>query len=389
LASRGRADLIRAPLPTPSAAVPGTAGGDAAQVEVGPALPAAGPLPGDAAPTVQQPPPPPPPPPNVFGHTLDPAAISPAVASLPPRVYVPNSDAHTVTVIDPLTFTVVDRYAVGYVPHHVAPSHDLGALYVNNTSGNSLTVIDPATGRPTRTIPIVDPYNLYFTPDGTKAIVVAERLQRLDYRDPETWELIKSVHIPWPGVDHLDFSADGSYLMASTEFSGQVVKVDNTTMEVVGRVAVGSLPIDVKVSPRGDVFFVANQGRHGVSVIDPEAMVEIAFIPTGTGAHGLNYSRDTEYLYVSNRLAGSISVIHVESRQVVNTWRVGGSPDMITLSPDGRQLWVSNRFHGSVSVVDTTTGELVKTILTGAGAHGVSYFPQPGRYSTGHNGVYR
>jgi YVTN family beta-propeller protein len=304
-------------------------------------------------------------------------------------VYVPNSDAHTLTVIDPVSLQVIERFSVGSVPHHVTPAWDMSKLYVNNTSGNTLTVIDPRSGKPTESLSIVDPYNLYFTPDGKKAIVVAERLQRLDYRDPNTWELIKSVSVPWAGVDHMDFSADGRYLLASCEFTGQVVKVDNETMEVVGRVNVGSLPIDVKVSPDGSVFFVANQGRHGVSVVDPESMTEIAFIATGRGAHGLNYSRDTTRLFGSNRLAGSISVSDVATRELIETWEVGGSPDMLQVTADGSQIWVSNRYHGSVSVIDANDGGVIKTIPTGAGAHGVAIFPQPGRFSVGHNGVFR
>ncbi len=92
---------------------------------------------------------------------------------------------------------------------------------------------------------------------------------------------------------------------------------------------------------------------------------------------------------MSNRLEGTISVIDFATRSVRETWSVGGSPDMIQLSADGAQLWVSNRFHGSVSVIDTTNGRVIATIPTGAGAHGVSLFPQPGRYNVGHNGVYR
>ena len=359
--------------------VPNLARAVQAGVPAGPSRAAtAGPVLGETAP----------PPPNVYAATIAPT-LSPAVADIPTRVYVPNSDAHTVSVIDPATLQVVDKFSVGRVPHHVTPSWDLTKLYVNNTEGNTFTVIDPRTGKVTETKPIVDPYNLYFTPDGKKAIVVAERLRRLDYRDPNSWELIKSVSVPWAGVDHLDFSADGRYLLASCEFSGQVVKVDNETMEVVGRAEVGSLPIDVKVSPDGSVFFVANQGRHGVSVVDPESMTEIAFLPTGRGAHGLNYSRDTKRLFVSNRLAGSISVIDVATREVSATWQVGGSPDMLQVTPDGSQLWVSNRFHGSVSVIDANEGYVIKTIPTGAGAHGISFFPQPGRFNVGHNGVYR
>ena len=325
---------------------------------------------------------------NIYAHTMV-AELSPAVADIPVRVYIPNSDAASVSVIDPVTLRVVDRFDVDQRPHHVTPSWDLTKLYVNNTEGNSLTVIDPRSGKPTGRIPVTDPYNLYFTPDGSKAIVVAERYQRLDFYDPRDWTFLKSVGIPWPGVDHGDFSADGRYFFASTEFSGQVVKVDTHTMTLVGRVEVGSLPIDVKMSPDGKVLYVANQGRHGGSLVDPDTMTEIGFMKTGTGAHGLNVSRDAASLFVTNRMEGTISVIDFATRTVSQKWRVGGSPDMVQVSADGRQLWVSNRFHGSVSVVDTADGRVIATIPTGDGAHGVSLFPQPGRYNVGHNGVYR
>jgi YVTN family beta-propeller protein len=325
---------------------------------------------------------------NIYAYTTTPQ-LSPAVADIPVRAYVPNSDGASVSVIDPVSLRVLDRFGVGVRPHHVTPSWDLTKLYVNNTEGNSLTVVDPRSGRSTGTIPVTDPYNLYFTPDGSKAIVVAERYQRLDFYSPADWTFLKSVSIPWPGVDHADFSADGRYLFASTEFSGQVVKVDVETMTLVGRGSVGSLPIDVKMSPDGAVLYVANQGRHGVSLVDPESLAEIGFLRTGLGAHGLNVSRDAATLFVSNRMEGTISVIDFATRAVRETWWVGGSPDMIQVSADGTRLWVSNRFHGSVSVVDTTTGTTIATIPTGAGAHGVSLFPQPGRYSVGHNGVYR
>jgi YVTN family beta-propeller protein len=325
---------------------------------------------------------------NVYAATMT-GEIHPSVADITPRVYVPNSDAGTVDVIDPATFQVVDHLVVGGIPHHVAPAWDLSRLYVDIEATNALVTIDPRTRRAVGAIPVMDPYNLYFTPDGSKAIVVAEVLRRLDFRDPHSWQLIRSVNIPWPGVDHLDFSADGTYLLAGTEYSGVVVKVDTVNMEMTGAAIVGGLPIDVRVSPDGSVFYVANQGRHGVSVVDPVAMKEIQFLPTGQGAHGLQVSRDTRSLYVSNRLAGSISVIDFATRRVTATWNVGGSPDMLQLSPDGRQLWASGRFEGAVYVIDTVTGLLLHKIRAGAGAHGLSYFPNTGRISTGHNGVYR
>ena len=328
---------------------------------------------------------------NVYADTLSGAVPCP-LCDLPPRVYVPNSTAGTVDVIDPTTFKVIDHYAVGAIPHHIAPAWDMSALYVDNEGSSSLTVLDIHTGKPSgKTISIPFPYNLYFTPDGTKAIDVVERLQRIEFRDPHDWHLLGAVGIPWPGADHLDFSADGSYLMISTEYSGVVARVDVVNMKLAGSVYVGGLPIDIKLSPDGKYFFVTNQGKMGVSVVDPVAMKEIQFIPTGRGAHGLQVSRDTKSLYVSNRLEGSFSVIDFETRQVVAKWNIpgGGSPDMLQLNPEGTQLWASGRYNRTVYVMSTVTGGLLAKIAVGSEDHGLTYFPNVGSISLGHNGVYR
>ncbi len=314
-------------------------------------------------------------------------ALAPQVADLPARVYVPNERSGSVSVIDPETYKVIGRIKVGAYPQHVTPGWDLRSLYVNDAA---LTELDARTGAVVNTIRVPMPYNLYFSLDGTKAIVVAEELKRLDFYERTTWRLLRSVPIPWPGIDHLDMSADGSYLLATTEFSGRVVKVDVHTMAIVGDLVVGGLPIDVKLAPGGgDNFYVTNQGRHGVSIVDGTALKEIGFLPTGRGAHGLTISRDGRLLYVSNRLAGTISVIDLAQRRVVQSWAVGGSPDMLTLSADGRQLWTGNRFGSSVIVIDTASGQVVRTIPVESAPHGLTYFPQPGRVSIGHNGVYR
>ncbi|MDP9206634.1 MAG: YncE family protein [Gemmatimonadota bacterium] len=321
---------------------------------------------------------------NVYIETL--SGLAPSVAGIPPRVYVPNEKSNSVSVIDPVTLTVVGRIKVGAYPQHVTPSWDLNKLYVND---GALTEIDARTGAVIRSIGVPSPYNLYFTVDGSKAIVVAENLRRLDFYDPSSWKLLRSLPIPWSGINHMDASADGSYLLATCEFSGRVVKIDATAMTIISDLDIGGLPIDVKLSPDGSVFYVTNQGRGGVSIIDPVAMHEVGFLQTGRGAHGLALSRDTRSLYVSNRLAGTISVIDLAERRVAANWVIGGSPDMLTLSADGTQLWTGNRYGSSVTVIDTQTGTVVKTIAVESAPHGLTYFPQPGRLSLGHNGVYR
>jgi YVTN family beta-propeller protein len=325
---------------------------------------------------------------NVWAATAT-SVLPTSVAGIAPRVYVPNEADYTVSVIDPATMGVIDLLPSGILPEHVGPDWDLSRLYVSNYFSADMNVIDPFTGSPAGSVNAPYAYNLYFTPDGDKAVVMAEEVSRMDFYDRRTWALLKALPIPFAGIDHADFSAGGRYLLGSTEYAGAVVKVDVVTMELVGSVWVGGSPVDIKLSPDGQVFYVANQFRHGVSVIDPVSMTEIGFIPTGRGAHGMALSRDTRSLYVTNRMAGTVSVIDLATRAVTANWWIGGSPDMVQVSPDGTQLWTANRYSNTVVVVSTATGQVTNFITVGRKPHGLTYFPQPGRYSLGHNGVYR
>jgi DNA-binding beta-propeller fold protein YncE len=288
---------------------------------------------------------------------------------------------------------VVGTYPVGALPQHVTPAYDLRHLYVLNDEGNSLTVINPTTGRPTGTVSVADPYNMYFTPDGRHAIVVAERLSRLDFLDPQTWKMQRSVRVDCGGVDHADFTADGRYALFSCEFSGQLIVIDVAAEKPVATIDLGAdaAPQDVKLSPDGRTFFVADMSRNGVWRISPRTWRVIGFLHTGRGAHGLYVSRDAKTLFVTDRGEGAISLVSFATDRVVRTWHLpgGGSPDMGNFSADGKVLWLSGRYNAVVYAIDAVTGRLLARIPVGRGPHGLCVWPQPGRYSLGHTGIMR
>jgi len=322
-----------------------------------------------------------------------PGMLSPVVRDFPARVYVPNTESNTVDVIDPATYKVIDHFNVGRLPQHVTPSYDLKTLWVLNDLSSSLTRIDPATGAMHETIPVIDPYNMYYTPDGKYAIVVAEMRERLEFYDARTMKLAKELWVPCKGVDHMDFSANGRFLIASCEFGEAVIKVDVAEQKLLGRLPIkpAGMPQDVKTSPDGAVFYVADMHANGVHLIDGDTFQQIGFIPTGKGAHGLYVSRDSKVLYVSNRMEGSISLIDLATRKVTRRWELpgGGSPDMGGVSADGKVLWLAGRYNSEVYAIDTADGHLLARIPVGHGPHGLCVYPQPGRYSLGHTGVFR
>ena len=332
--------------------------------------------------------------------------MSVAVATARPLVYVPSNDDGTVAVIDQVTLKEIARYRVGAELQHVVPSHDLTRLYANASGSNQLVPFDPATGRPGAPIPVAAPYNLYFSPDGSRAIVMAERLRRIDYYDPVTWKRTRSLNVPCRGVNHADWSRDLSYFLVTCEFSGQLLKIDAASGDLMGSLTMktGSMPQDIRLSPDGSKFYVADMMNGGLWTVDGTAFAVTGFIPTGNGAHGIYPSRDATKLYVSNRGRtgstttrrsrpgeGSVSVLDPATDRVVATWTIpgGGSPDMGGVTADGRELWLSGRYDAVVYVFDTATGKLKAKIPTVHAPHGLAVFPQPGRYSLGHTGNYR
>ena len=346
------------------------------------------------------------------------------------RVYVPNLRGNDVSVIDPAKLKVVDKFKVGKGPQHIVPSWDLRTLWVANnaerSTAGSLTPIDPRTGKPGTAIPVEDPYNLYFTPDGKSAIVVAEAMHRLDFRDPKTLKLQYAIDVPQcGGINHADFSIDGRYAIFTCEFQGSVAKIDLVDRKVLGYLkltlpktrfkdielppgipdtevcsAAKGMPQDIRISPDGKKFYVADMEADGVHVLDGDAFKEIGFIATGVAAHGLYPSRDGKRLYVANRGwhkihggkhgKGGVTVVDFATEKIVAQWPVpgGGSPDMGNVTADGKYLWLSGRFDDVVYRIDTTSGEY-KIIAVGMEPHGLTVWPQPGRYSLGHTGNLR
>lgn len=322
-----------------------------------------------------------------------PNELSPVVRDFPSLVYVPNTESNTVTVIDPTTYKVLRTVPVGEQPQHVVPSWDLKTLWVNNDLGNTLTPINPATGQFGKPVSVHDPYNLYFTPDGKSAVVMAEADRQIVFRDPHTMAIQSVLHVPCAGVNHADFSPDGSYFIASCEFSGQLLKVDTTKHTLLGVIDLekGAMPQDVKISPNGSVWYVADMSANGLWTLNGDQFKITGFIPTGLGAHGLYVSRDSKDLYVTNRGEGSISVLDFATNKVREKWKIPGSasPDMGGVSADGKVLWLSGRYNAEVYAISTVDGHLIARIPVGEGPHGLCVYPQPGRYSLGHTGVFR
>jgi DNA-binding beta-propeller fold protein YncE len=314
-----------------------------------------------------------------------------------PLVYVPHTRSGDVWVIDASSFAVVGKYPAGVEVQHVVPSHDMRTLYATDDLGNTLTPFDPRTGKPGPRIPVIDPYNMYFTPDGRSAIVVAEARRRVIWYDPKTWrEQGETLTPECSGIDHADFTPNGRLGVFTCEFAGRVAVVDLVSHRLLRMVDMPHRnhhmgPQDIKLAPDGSVFYIADSDQNGLWVLNGTATKVDREIQTGMGAHGLYLDREAKRLFVTNRHEGSISVLDAYTGAKLGKWKIPGraSPDMGGLTADGSQLWISGRYSNEVYVISTQDGHLIKRIPVGLGPHGLCVWPQTGRYSLGHTGITR
>ena len=326
----------------------------------------------------------------------------------PALIYVPNTQSNTVQVYDQNTYKLIRTVKVGREPQHVVPSYDLKTLYANSDLGNSLRPFDAKTGKPLKTIPLLDPYNLYFTPDGKYAVVMQERMKQIAFADPHTFKIIHTLKTNCGGVNHADWSADGTYFVASCEFSSSIIEVDSVKMKIIheqfipdshslhsashhaGLPNLGPQPQDVKLSPDGKTFYIADMMSDGIWVMTAP-WSKLSYIKTGFGAHGLYVTRDSQNLIVTNRDDSSISILRFSDNKVIHKYKIPGnaSPDMGGISADGNSFWVSGRYDNAIYQISLLDGHLIKKINTEKGPHGLAVWPQPGRYSLGHTGIMR
>ena len=330
---------------------------------------------------------------DVYAATR-PGDVLPRVARDPAYLYVPNSyGSPTTTVIDQRTHKIVRVLHTGELSQHVTPSWDLRTLYVEASAANQLVALDPRTGRIERRIAQRRPYNLYFTPNGRRAIVMDEEDNEIAFDDPHSFKRRAVVHDPsCIGPNHADFSANGRFFVVTCEFSGSLLKVSTLHHRVLDRLKLpaGSKPQDVRLSPDGRTFYVADMDRNRLLRLSWKTFRVVGHLDTPAMPHGIYPSRDGRFLYVSDRMAGKVSVISIRRNKIVDTWSApGGHPDMGGLSADGRTLWLSGRYDGHVYGWDTRTGKLVAKIYVGGSPHGLLVWPQPGRYSLGHTGNLR
>jgi YVTN family beta-propeller protein len=311
------------------------------------------------------------------------------------RIYVTNSAADTLDVIDSSTNKIVQVIRGIELPHGVNFSPDAGRVYVSNESESVLDVVDAQSGEIIRKVPLSGrPNNISITKDGRRVVVgVRTPPGALDLIDTETLALAKTIPVN-ASVHNVYVTPDGKYAVSGSIEAQSITVVDLQTDQVAWQLKLdrGVRPMAFETNPDGSTrrIFVQLSGLHGFAVVDFAKRVEVARIKlpdqptgfgvvegrTGTPSHGIGVAPGGKSLWVNSTLANAVFEYSLPELKLLGycalpeVYSLGRAPtssvpEWITFTPDGRTLYVSNSGAASVSAIDARTRKIVAVIPVG------------------------
>lgn len=304
-----------------------------------------------------------------FALALAASVPAAAFASTPQAnglAFVLNSAAASISVVDMRKGEEIRRIPVLREPHHLMLSPDGRDLLVGDTVGNEMLFLDPATGEVRRRVPVVDPYQMGFSPNAKWLTVTGLARNQVDVYNAKTLQLVKRYPLA-AMPSHLAYAPDSSTVYVTMQETNKLVAIDLNRQVVAWSMPTGQTPAGVLW--HNGRLFVANMGSNTIEVFNPADGKIERTLTVGKGTHQIFLSPDKTILYVNARVDGTTTALDAKTLEVKRVYKVGGGPDCIDFAPDGK-LWITQRWAGKVAVLDPVTGAQ-ETIKVGRSPHGI------------------
>lgn len=273
------------------------------------------------------------------------------------QVYVTDPILNRVLRIDSATETVTATLTAPQLkkPLGIAVHPINGNIYVANsngllTSGANIAVIDPTTFTIRSTINIPgNPYNLAFTPDGTKLYVTDYRVENSPF--PKGGNALRIINMADLSIKKLAFNGSSNFGIGVNRGTNPAV-VDRMYFPIQ---QTSSLASHLKGSTVNPAIVTGFNGTLTGNASD--------IVITKDGVHAYISAYGTNYLYKVNLVTKAIETA------LYTSYSIDSHPFGMVLSPAETRLYVVNYSRASVGIIDTASG-LIQEINLGGGAIG-------------------
>ena len=254
------------------------------------------------------------------------------VAAAASKLYVTNSGANTVAVVDRTTNKIIKTIVVGVYPHGATASPDGARVYVADTGPDNgpggsrdISVIDTSTDTVVTTFRAGEAPHAIAASATALYVTCTDGLHILS-TDGKRRTVLREVS-RGRGVA---LSPDGKYCYAAQPTEGRVAVVDTARARVVKRIRVGDTPWGVAFTADGTRAYVTNANDDTLSVIDTTrhtttGTIAVGHIPTGIIGDGTT-------IWVANNTSSTISRVDSATDTVTATTALGLSNEPASLT---------------------------------------------------------
>lgn len=218
-------------------------------------------------------------------------------------------------------------------------------------------------------------FSVELTPDKRFAVAHAAGSNEVVVVDTKSYKIVRRIPTGKFPCD-LTFSLDGRFVFEPDRGQDTLSVIDWRTTKTVStvRLAKGSKPHMLTLSPDGKRLWVQEREAFKVSVYDVKNWVRLAWLDVGKRPATNEFSPDGRYTVVTHIGDESVKVFETSSYRLVKTVKTGKGPVNSAFRPDGKYVYVINRDSNTVSVIDTDSWRVVKTLSVGWNPFGIYLF---------------
>jgi DNA-binding beta-propeller fold protein YncE len=172
---------------------------------------------------------------------------------------------------------------------------------------------------------------------------------------------------------------------------GLLYKYRTDTDELVGECELGMFPATMQISPATGLLYCVNFNLHGrmlpstVSIVDPDAMVEVARTTTGSMPHGSRLSKDGRKHYSCAMMSGELYEIDAVTFAVTRNLQLDinlpknhaseAKPTWVSPHPSGKFLYAALNGKATIVEVDTERWLVNRRLACGKGPYNLDITP--------------
>ncbi|AQV97767.1 hypothetical protein BJN34_28275 [Cupriavidus necator] len=244
-----------------------------------------------------------------------------------------SNGSNSVAFIDTATNKVKGIAYIGRSPHEGFFTADGKEVWVVVRGEDYISVINPTTFRETRRIPTTaGPGMVLFHPAGKLAFVVSSFNPVVDIVDVRAHKVVKRLDVVSPFSPFLQFTPDFREVWMTHKDVGKVTRIDTEKLEVKGAFDTGFITNHLAFArtASGTLAYVTVGGENVVKVFTTDATPRlVATIPVGALPHGIWTADDGSRVFVGLENGDAVDVIDTATNQVMARVPVGQAPQAL------------------------------------------------------------